>query len=149
MSVWLSWSKNGMREVTEIFNDVEVPTYNADEVAALIAKLPEEYRGLDLNVPKNGSVSVGSLKEFCRYLPLLQHAGGYSVGITENEVALILFTQDHKMVFTFSRDGHGLEYTMLTKYGGHSLYRKRLHGELVIVDDADLILIERVLKLLV
>lgn len=144
MSMWQQWSTQ-RKKIDDIFVGNELPTFNAEEVKGFLAKIPEEFRGLELGMDENASVAANSLKEFFRYLPLLKHGGGYALQLVGNEINVILFTQDNKMVFKFARDG-GLDYTMFTKYGGHSLYRRRLHGELTIVDDVDLFIIEKVLK---
>jgi hypothetical protein len=142
--MWQQWSGQH-KKVRDLFTGVDVPTFNAEEIRNYLGKIPEEFRGLDMGLDANANVAAESFKEFCRFLPLLKHSGGYTLHIAENEVVVILFSQDHKMRFTFSKSG-GLSYTMFTKYGGHSLYRKRLEGELDIIDDADLYIIEKVLK---
>lgn len=144
MSMWQQWSTQ-RKKIDDIFIGNELPTFNAAEVKGFLAKIPEEFRGLDLGLAGDDSIAAESLKEFFRFLPLLKHSGGYTLHVDGDEIQVILFSQDHKMRFTFARDG-GLEYMMFTKYGGHSLYRRRLHGELTIVDDADLYIVEKVLK---
>lgn len=144
MSMWQQWSTQ-RKKTDNLFTDDGKLTLNAEEVKGFLQSIPEEFRGLDLGMDEKSSVAVESLREFFRFLPLLKHGGGYSLQVANNEIHVILFTQDHKMIFVFAKNG-GLHYTMLTKYGGHSLYRKRLEGELTIVDDADLYIVEKVLK---
>lgn len=144
MSMWQQWTTQ-CKKVHEVFAGNNQTRYSAADVKEFLSKIPEEFRGLDMGFDDDYFVSAQSFKEFCRFLPLLKHGGGYTLQCVGDEIVVILFSQDHKMRFTFQHSG-GFSYTMFTKYGGHSLYRKRIEGELYISDDQDLYIVEKVLK---